>query len=164
MPTEAEQRILNYLSEHSTMILSTWGSDGPWATPVFYVNLGFKLYFLSEPTTRHSLNLQQSPVAAAAVTEDHHDWRTIQGLQLQGRAGLAGFRESARALAAYCQKFPDVKQILQKPGAFKGVAKARWHCLVPEALKFTDNSRVFGERFELRLSPNEAELNGSGPD
>ncbi len=152
MPTDAEQRIFNYLADHSTMVLSTWGSDGPWATPVFYVNLGFRLYFLSDPATRHSLNLQHSPLAAASVTEDHRDWRTIQGLQLQGRASLVGLRESTRALAAYCQKYPDVKQILQKPGAFKGVSKARWHRLVPELLKFTDNSRVFGERFELRLA------------
>lgn len=149
---EKEELILNYIGQHSTMVLATLGEDGPWATPVFYVNRGFKLYFLSELNTRHSMNLLQSHAAAAAITEDHKEWRTIQGLQIQGQAFLvSGAGEIAASLAAYCKKFPAVKHILQNPGSFKGVAAARWHCLRPETLKFTDNTRTFGERVELVL-------------
>jgi len=149
---EKEELILNYLGRRSTMILSTFGEEGPWVTPVFYVNRSLKLYFLSELSTRHSMNLQYSNAAAVAITEDHKDWRTIQGLQLQGISYLvSGEGEIAAALAAYCRKFPAVRHILQNPAAFKGVAAARWHCFLPESLKFTDNTTNFGEKVELKF-------------
>ena len=152
MADMVEDMILSYLREHSTMVLATYGPEGPWATPVFYVNKGFRLYFLSEPTTRHSINLQGEQSVAAAITENYWEWQTIRGLQLQGKAFLVrGTMEMAAALASYCMKFPAVRQVLESPGSFKGVTAARWHCLVPEILKYTDNGKGFGQRFELRL-------------
>ena len=152
MMTEKAQLMLDYLATHNTVILSTYGEDGPWATPVFFVNRGFRIYFLSELTSIHSCNLQQNPLMAASITEDYGDFRKIQGIQLRGHAYLVNsLKETAIALASYFKKYPAAKHILQTPTSFKGVAKARWHCIIPEFLRFTDNSRKFGERFELKL-------------
>ena len=149
---EIAQLIHDYLETHNTLILSTYGQDGPWATPVFYVNRGFRIYFLSELTTIHSCNLQQNSLMAASITEDYGDFRKIQGIQLKGHAYLVNsVKETAVVLVAYLKKYPAAKHILQTPTSFKGVSKAKWHCIIPDFLRFTDNSRKFGERFELKL-------------
>jgi len=151
--TEKAQLMLNYLATHNTIILSTYGEDGSWATPVFYVNRGFRIYFLSELSTIHSSNLQQNSLMAGSITEDYRDIRKIQGIQLRGHAYLVNnLKETAVVLASYLKKYPATKHIFNTPTSFKGVSKARWHCIIPEFLRFTDNSRKFGERFELKLN------------
>lgn len=146
------QLMLDYLSAHNTIVLSTYGEDGPWATPVFFVNRGFRIYYLSEPTSMHSRNLQQNPLISASITEDYSDFRKIQGIQLRGHAFVVeSLKEKAEASVSYFQKFPAAKRIIQTPASFKGVSKALWYCIIPQFLKFTDNSNTFGERFELRL-------------
>lgn len=150
--TEKADRIINYLANHNTMVLSTYGEDGPWATPVFYVNRGYNIYFLSELTSRHSCNLKENPIMAAAITEDYQDWRKIQGVQLNGRGYLIdSLKETAVLLALYLKKFPTAGHILKSPDSFKGVSKARWHCIEPQFIKFTDNTIQFGEHFEIKL-------------
>lgn len=152
MMTEKAQLLLDYLATHNTIILSTFGEDGPWSTPVFFVNREYRIYFLSELTSIHSVNLKQNPLMAGTITEDYKDYRKIQGIQLRGHAYLVNnLKETAVVLALYLKKYPVAKHILQSPTSFKGVAKARWHCIIPEFLRFTDNSRKFGERFELNL-------------
>lgn len=149
---EKAQLMLDYLATHNTIILSTFGEDAPWATPVFFVNRGFRIYFLSEVTTIHSCNLRQNSLMAASITEDYRDFRKIQGIQLKGHAYLVNnLKETALVLALYFKKYPAAKHIFQTPTSFKGVSKARWHCIIPEFLRFTDNSIKFGERFELKL-------------
>lgn len=152
MMNEKAQLMLDYLATHNTIILATYGEDETWATPVFFVNRGFRIYFLSELTSIHSCKLQKNPFLAAAITEDYGDFRKIQGIQLRGRAYLVNsLMETAVVLASYFKKYPDAKHILETPSSFKGVSKARWHCIIPEFIKFTDNTRKFGERFELNL-------------
>lgn len=150
--TEKVQKIRNYLANHNTIILSTYGPEGSWATPVFFVNRGYNIYFLSEPTSVHSRNICKNPLVAAAVTEDYKDWKQIQGLQLKGKAYLVNsLSEKALVLASYLKKFPAVRHIIETPGSFKGVSNAQWHCIEPQYLKFTDNSTGFGEHFEMEL-------------
>lgn len=150
--TDKVQRILNYLAEHNTMILSTYGTEGPWATPVFFVNRGYHIYFLSEPSSKHSRNLRENPLVAAAITEDYKDWKQIRGIQLKGESYLVNsLTEKAWVLALYLKKFPAVRHMLENPGSFKGVSKAQWHCIEPKYVKFTDNTTEFGEHFEIEL-------------
>jgi len=152
MMTEKAQLILDYMANHSTMVLSTYGQDGPWATPVFFVNRGYRIYFLSELTSIHSRNLSEKSSAAVAITEDYKDWRTIQGVQMKGAAYLVdSLKEKALVLASYLKKFPAVKHILETPGSFKGVSNTHWYCIKPRYVKFTDNTSKFGEHIEIEL-------------
>ena len=152
MTTENEQIVLNYIANHNTMVISTYGEDGPWSTPVFFVNRGYRLYFLSESTSIHSCNMRENTLVAATITEDYRNWSEIQGLQLKGQSYLvSGLRETAVILASFLKKFPAVKHLLQTPGSFKGVSKAQWYCIEPQYLKFTDNTTKFGDNFEINL-------------
>lgn len=144
--------ILNYLANHNTIILSTYGEDGPWATPVFFVNRGYRIYFLSEATSKHSCNLRENSQVAATVTEDYKDWKQIQGIQMKGKAYLvSSLKEKALVLASYLKKFPAVRHILETPGSFKGVSNTQWHCIEPKYMKFTDNTKEFGKHFEIEF-------------
>ncbi len=64
-------KALAYLRDHNVMTLATIGAQGLWAAAVFYVNDGFTLYFLSAPTSRHSLNIESQSTVAATIQEDY---------------------------------------------------------------------------------------------
>lgn len=85
MDDTLREKILTYIREHDTMTIATAQDDIPWAASLFYVNDGFTLYFLSDPATRHSMNIAENPLVAATVDEDYHDWRAIKGVQMQGK-------------------------------------------------------------------------------
>ena len=73
-----------YLRQHHVMTLATQGADGPWAAAVFYAEDGDDLVFVSSPNSRHCHDLAQEPRCAAAIHADAADWRSIQGIQLEG--------------------------------------------------------------------------------
>jgi uncharacterized protein YhbP (UPF0306 family) len=149
---------LDYLSSHNTVSLATIGPDGPWATTVFYVSLGFTLYFLSEPKTLHVQNLAHSATIGATVNEDYRDWREIKGIQIAATCGeVTSKRELARVLPAYIKKYPFVAQFLspgQLLGGMKIAGKAldvRFYRVAPTRMLYLDNARGFSHREEIPL-------------
>ena len=143
---------LSYLQSHHVMTLATQGPTGLLAAAVFYVNNKFTLYSLSSPTSRHSQNLEASGRAAATIQDDTHDWRAIQGIQLEGRAERIGGEEQAWALLRYGQKFPLVGNLATAPAEIvKAMSRIAWYKITPERLFFVDNSHGFGHRDEVPL-------------
>lgn len=147
--------VLRYLHDHNTVTISTYGEDGPWATALFYVNDGFKLYFLSNPTSIHCKNIVEYPHVAATINEDYHDWREIKGVQLNGTAELVtSRREKASAFALYVKKFPFVAEFFSSPAQitramFSKVSSTTWYKVVPQRVFFVDNKQGFGHREEV---------------
>lgn len=149
--------VLDYLARHNTLTLATSDAGGPWATAVFYVNDGFALYFLSDPLSRHGQSVTQDPRVAAAIHEDYQDWRTIQGVQLEGEVHrVTDEVEEVRARSLYFRKFPfavglsDPAQAL--PETVERVRRTRFYRIDPVRLLFIDNSRGFGTREEVPLT------------
>jgi len=151
------EKTLAYLREHNVMTLATSGPQGLWAAAVFYVNDGFTLYFLSAPTSRHSLNIDTRPIVSATIQEDYRDWRAIKGIQLEGEASRIEGAERAAAIARYGSKFPIVGNLAQAPAEIvKAMSRIVWYKVVPVRLYFIDNSLGLGHRDEvpLRHTPN----------
>ena len=143
-------RVLEYLRAHHVMTLATHGGAGPWAAAVFYVNEGLTLYWLSAPTSRHSLDLGRNPQVAVTVHEDYTDWPQIKGVQIEGVAAEIAGDEAERARALYGGKYPVIGNLSQTPASIVvALAKASWYKLVPERLLFIDNSVAFGYREQL---------------
>jgi uncharacterized protein len=149
---------LDYLTKHNTVSLATVGADGPWATSVFYVNLGFSLYFLSEPKTQHVQNVLVNPDIGATVNEDYRDWREIKGIQMAARCTeVTSKRELARSLTAYVKKYPFVGQFLSPGQLLSGMRVAgrsldvRFYRVTPSRLLYLDNARGFSHREEIPL-------------
>ncbi len=139
-----------YLAGHNVMTLATQGTDGPWAAAVFYALDEGSLVFLSAPTTRHALNLEQDDRCAATIHDDTADWRAVKGMQLEGRVARLAGDEAAAAHRCYAEKFPLVSPLAKIPPAIvEALAKIRWYRLTPSRLYFIDNGKGFGHRDEF---------------
>ncbi len=145
-------KALAYLRDHNVMTLATSGAQGLWAAAVFYVNDGFTLYFLSAPTSRHSLNIESQSTVAVTIQEDYRDWREIKGIQLEGAARRIEGAEQAAALVRYGAKFPVVGNLAQAPAEIlQAMSRIVWYRVAPTRLYFTDNSLGLGHRDEIPL-------------
>ncbi len=169
---DARERILKYLKEHNTLTLATWEEGRPWAAALFYASDGFEVYFLSDPKSRHSLDLAANASVAATIQEDYHEWTKIKGVQMEGTVHVVEREEDlARAVAVYVEKYPFVAGYLRlMMSPFAGIAifldrfmeklsfiphlpaaPARFYKLVPKRIWFTDNEVKFGNRDQLEL-------------
>jgi uncharacterized protein YhbP (UPF0306 family) len=152
MNNALREKTLAYLQNHNVMTLATTGSEGLWAAAVFYVNVDFTLYFLSAPTTRHSLNLATQPGIAATIQEDYEDWPEIKGIQLEGKVYRVEGKERAAAITRYGVKFPVIGNLAQAPAQIvKAMSKIAWYKVIPERIYFIDNSLGLGHRDEVLL-------------
>jgi uncharacterized protein YhbP (UPF0306 family) len=90
-PSMAElvSHALSYIAGHRSIVLATHGPEGLWAAPVFYVNEGFTLYFLSLSDTRHVRNIVSTGNVAATISDDVGIWERIGAIQLEGTAAVA---------------------------------------------------------------------------
>ncbi len=146
----ARSRALEYLASHQVVTIATHGPEGPWAAAVFYVNVGFNLYFLSSPTSRHAIDFAEHPRVAATVQEDYDDWRHIKGVQLVGTVEALSGSAEASAKELYAAKFPLVSgDEATPPEIAAALAKVRWYRLSAERAYFIDNAAGFGHRAEV---------------
>ena len=147
MTDSDRQQALRYLQTHQVMTLATMGTDGVWATAVFYANLDFDLIFLSAGHTRHAQNFNHQTQIAATVQEDYQDWPAIQGIQLEGIVKQLSGSAQLKAIAHYTKKYPFLTNANAQVAA--ALTKVNWYQLTPTRLYFIDNSMGFGHRVEI---------------
>ncbi len=154
-----EKTILEYLRDHNTASLATEKDGLPHAATVFYVSMGFTLYFLSSPTSRHGENLLHNSRVSATINEDYSDWLSIKGIQLEGRVeNIGGILENGKIAAAYVKKYPGVADFIFSPkklgsSVVQKVSGIRFYKLEPSRIYFINNELGFGHREELVLRP-----------
>ncbi len=171
--SKLKETTLQYLAEHYTMALATAQDGTPWAASVFYANDGFTLYFLSDPESRHSIDITGNPVVGVTVNEDYHDWRKIKGIQMEGKAELVTAEDDmTRAVATYAAKYPftvpylklmsspfpgivrHLDKILEKLPFTVGLPKTfnvKFYRLTATRIRFTDNEKGFAHHDEFTL-------------
>ena len=153
-----EQTIRRYMATHNTISLAVAAGDVPHAASVFYVNIGFNLYFLSSPSSRHGEILAQNPRVSGTINEDYADWLQIKGIQLEGRIEyVGGIMKNARIVGAYIKKFPNVADFLNStdtlgPAVARKVSGVKFYRITPSRIFFIDNAQGFGHRDELIVS------------
>jgi uncharacterized protein len=135
-----------YLSQHHVMTLATQGVEGPWAAALFYVRDGDDLIFVSSPASRHCRDLVLQPRCAATIQSEASDWRSIQGIQIEGRVSELEGDERSHAQQLYAQRFPFVRPGAAPAAIVSALARVRWYRLRISRLFFIDNSRAFGRR------------------
>jgi hypothetical protein len=152
---EAELRaeILAFLDAHTVMSLATAGADGGHATSLMYARDGLTLFWVSDPESRHSREIEASPRVAATIAPDYDDFKEIRGLQIHGRAGrLNGVAARAKGVARLAARYPFLKQFLTGPAELvRQMSKAAIYRLDPERIALIDNSKGFGHRDILEL-------------
>jgi hypothetical protein len=151
--TEARKQlelVAALLNEETTLSLATTGKGGQaCVAPLFYiVDKELSLYWLSSESSLHSLNLAATPRAAATVYRGVDSWKKIRGVQLRGTVNKVTEPERRAALVkAYCERF--------KLGRVPRLAilQSSLYALQPDFLRYVDNARGFGYKFELTRGP-----------
>lgn len=138
--------VATYLRQHHVMTLATQGVDGPWAAAVFYAEDGDDLVFVSSPNSRHCRDLAQEPRCAAEIHADAADWRSIQGIQLEGAVSALEGADLRRAQQLYGERFPFVRPGGAPAAILQALARVRWYRLRIARLYFIDNRLGFGQR------------------
>lgn len=151
MADELTERIAAFLDAHHVMSLATHGPHGPHAANLFYARDGFTLFWVSDPTSRHSVELAADRRVAATIARDYADYATIRGLQVGGRARrLADAAERARAAQILEARFPFLK-MLADGDVRDSYAHAQIYRLDVVRFVLIDNTRGFGHKDVLEL-------------
>ncbi len=150
-----EKIILQYMASHHTVSLSTEKDGVPHAATVFFINIGFDLYFFSSSTSRHGENFAKNSKVSATINEDYSDWKSIKGIQMEGSVeNVGGILKNVRLSALYVKKFPGVADFLLSPhklgeAVSKKVEGVDFYRLKPSRIYFLNNELGFGHREEL---------------
>jgi len=154
---ELRRRALSLLTDAATMTIATSGGSGPWAAPVYYVNIGYDIYFFSSPVSRHILESQSSKQAASAIFAESRKWREIRGVQTSGTIQpLSPGLEAAKAVAAYEKKFSFIREFFQGRQsldlkAFSERFKVSFYRFTPDKIYYLDNRVDFSFRAEVPI-------------
>lgn len=142
------ETVYRFLQQESTVVLSTCGPDGrAHATPLYYlVAENLDLYWISAKSSRHSQNLITNRRVSAAVFRATFEWRKIVGVQMEGECAEAEERERALSLPAYRERF-QLGALFSQAIALGTMFRFR-----PRWLRYIDNSKRFGGKFEIELT------------
>ncbi len=152
---ELENTILEYMESHHTVSLATEKDSLPHAATVFFINIGFNLYFFSSATSKHGDNFSRNPIVSATINEDYSEWRSIKGIQMEGVVeNIGGILKNPRISKEYIKKFPGVADFLLSPKKLgeaiaRKVAGVDFYILKPSKIYFLNNELGFGHRDEL---------------
>jgi uncharacterized protein YhbP (UPF0306 family) len=145
------------IQEQNTVTLATVSENIPWAASVYYSNIGFSLYFFSDPASRHVQEALKAKQAAGAIFHPASTWREIRGVQTTGLIEpLSPGIEALRALRRYLRKFPFTEDFFgsgQKMDleGFAKRFKVRFYRFQPTLLYYLDNRIRFSFREKIPL-------------
>ena len=137
--------VSGFLKTQSTLALSTSGAAGsPCVAPLFYLpGEHLELYWFSSSRSEHSRNLKRDPAAAVAVYADAARWEDICGCQMRGAVAVVAGRPRRAIAAAYVERF-HLGTLFQA-----AMLRSRLYAFHPRWVRYIDNSRGFGFKFEI---------------
>ncbi len=143
-----ETLLTNGLLSVSTMALATTGKNGEThAAPVYFVaDENIRLYFFSDPESRHGKDIAHRPAAAVAFYPECYSWEDIRGVQMRGDVNLVERGpEWERAWKLYQSKFPFVSSLKVI------VARNAMYVFATHWIRLVDNQQGFGFKQEWTL-------------
>lgn len=146
-----KRTLLTFLKSQHTMSLATY--DGkPWIATVFYaVDEDFIFYFISEPTTRHSVALKKNNYVSCSVADTNQVVTDKKiGAQIEGIASEVKNKSKLKIiLSMWHKKNPGFEDIINLPNMIKKIIKGKFYQIKPTLVKFF-NEKLYGEEgFEI---------------
>lgn len=136
------------LQSQSTLALATSCADGsPRLAPLFYLpGEALSLYWFSSSSSEHARNIKRDPSVAVSIFRPTDQWKQICGVQMRGMVTVVTGRARRKAIS---QEYADRFQL----GALfhTALSRSRLYEFQPSWLRYIDNSRHFGDKFELSL-------------
>ena len=152
MSGDVAARITAFLDTHHVMSLATCGPHGPHAANVFYARDGFSLLWVSDPQTRHSVELETNLHVSATVAPDYRDFDEIRGVQISGDAHrITDAAERHRARGLLEARYPFLQRLADRLLVKQAYESAELYRLVPREIVIIDNTRGFGHKDALDL-------------
>lgn len=147
-----------FLAAHHVVSLATADDEGaPHAACVMYALDGLKLYWMSDPETRHSRHIEARPRVTATVAPDYADFREIRGLQLFGSARRLSGGEALAAARRMVSRYGFLATLASGPAKLRAAYEAAgFYCLAPERITLIDNTLGFGHKETLDIDPGSA--------
>jgi uncharacterized protein YhbP (UPF0306 family) len=137
-----------FLRSQSALALGTTAADGsPRTAALFYLlQEDLRLYWFSSASSEHSRNLKRDAAASVSVFRNACDWRRIRGVQMRGTVSVVSGRAQRRPIAElYTERF-------QLGTLFHlGISRSTLFCFRPSWIRYIDNSKRFGYKFEVSL-------------
>jgi len=142
------ERVRSLVASQTTLALATVDENSmPRTTPLFYVvDDALRFYWFSSRSSLHSRNLARNSQASVAVFRPVESWRQIQGVQMQGSVAIVADKKLRESITkGYCERF-------QLGNLFAlAIGRSSLYCFSPSWVKYIDNTRRFGYKFELQL-------------
>lgn len=153
------KQLSDFLDAENTLTLATVADDGtPHACSLFYVlREPLLLYWVSSRSSLHSVHIGAAKKVSVCVQHATSRWQEIRGVQMQGYARVVEDAELRKLVhGQYAKRF--------SLGAFLKLAlgKSTLYEFRPEWLRYIDNSKHFGYKFETVLPAESEEKRSKG--
>ena len=123
-------------------------------TAYFCFDEDFNFYFLTPPTSRHSLNLLNNNSIAVTVFSTDQSWGggPMQGIQIFGTAKLTDPDNETLAYNTYGKRFAAFLEWMNSMTVEeKSKVESKFYCLTPTSLKLFDE-KTFGEETFITIN------------
>jgi uncharacterized protein len=153
-------RIAALLDMHHVMSLATIGPNGPHAVNLFYARNGFTLLWVSDPSSRHSAEIDADSRVAATIAADFSDFPQVQGLQLSGHAARITDEGVGRIARHHLEsRYPFLQVTAAAPAELReAYERAEFYQLTPERIVLIDNTRRLGFKQTLEFTHDSREV------
>jgi uncharacterized protein YhbP (UPF0306 family) len=153
MTDELARQISALLDVHHVMSLATRGPGGPHAANLFYARRAFVLFWVSDPASRHSVELAADARVAATIATDYSDFPSIKGLQVAGRAERIADQDARSDARRHLeQRYSFLQAAAQAPAELHAAyERADFYRLIPHRIVLIDNTRGLGFKQTLEL-------------
>ncbi len=114
-------------------------------TAFFCYSLNLNLYFLTPPTTQHSLNVVINPSIAVSIFDSHQKPPDKKrGLQIFGNCHLAKGKDFNEGIVLYSRRFEWTRVIKNPQDLIKAGFESKLYIINPSSIKIFDEV-IFGE-------------------
>ena len=151
MKLKPKQKLLEYLKSHHTMSLAT-SAKNPGIASVFYtVDKDFHLYVISEPTTKHVIDIVKNNRVACSIVDSTQVVTDKKiGVQLEGIASeVKGKNKLGIVLNMWHKTNPGFEDVINIPNIIKKIIKGRFYQVKPTMIKFFNEELYGPEGFEI---------------
>ena len=147
-PTLVKKCLTSILEKTMLCSISTINSDmSPHINTAFFTfDPEYNLYILSQPSAKHSGNVERNPKASVTVFETKQEWGgPLIGIQLFGKMEITEDSELAAAQDLYGDRFPSYREWLNSlPDQERSSMDSRFYVFIPEEFKMLYDPE-FGE-------------------
>lgn len=136
--------IFEVLEDNTLLTLATVNKDGtPHVnTAYFTFDQNINLYIWTEPSTKHSHNVEKNPSVAVTIFDSREPWgKPHKGLQVFGVCKQLDAKEQEYAFVLYLKRFPKLQELAETSDDITNKFVSRFYKIRVDIIKLIDERR-----------------------